>query len=274
MVEKWRLLDTREVTAEKNMAIDEALLISHAMGLSLPTIRFYSWSPPAISLGSSQKPEEIDLLACQANGVDVVKRITGGRAVFHDDELTYSLVAAEDNQRIAGSITESYHKIASGLYKGFKKLGADVEMARSPEKHAENSTACFDAPSWYEIVWQGKKVAGSAQTRRKNVILQHGSIPLSMDIDKFIILLNVKSENQREKLSQGLKKKACGLDQVLKRKVTYGEVKEALIASMEEQLQIVLAPGTLSAQEIEIARKLITDSKYSLQGNFNDVRTS
>ncbi|OLN32733.1 lipoate--protein ligase family protein [Desulfosporosinus metallidurans] len=264
-MEKWRLLDTGKATAEENMAIDESLLISHARGLSLPTIRFYSWSPSAISLGSSQKLEEIDRVACRANGVDVVKRITGGRAVFHDDELTYSLVAAEDNQRISGSITESYHKISSGLYEGFKKLGADVEMARRPEKHAQNSAVCFDAPSWYEIVWQGKKVAGNAQTRRKNVILQHGSIPLSMDIDKFVKLLNVKAENQREILSQSLKKKACGLDQVLKRKVTYAELKEALITSMEEQLQIILTPMTLTAQELEIARNLITENKYSLK---------
>ncbi|WP_427854470.1 lipoate--protein ligase family protein, partial [Desulfosporosinus metallidurans] len=76
--------------------------------IATPPFRFYSWSPSAISLGSSQKLEEIDRVACRANGVDVVKRITGGRAVFHDDELTYSLVAAEDNQRISGSITESY----------------------------------------------------------------------------------------------------------------------------------------------------------------------
>lgn len=266
-MEKWRLLDTGTATAEENMALDEALLMSHAAESSPPTLRFYSWSPPAISLGNAQKLEEIDFQACQANGVNVVRRITGGRAVFHDDELTYSLVASEDNQRISGDITESYHKIACGLHEGLKKLGAEVGMARRPEKSSDKTAACFDAPSWYELIWQGKKVTGSAQTRKKHVILQHGSIPLSMDVDKFFILLKLESEKIRKKLVERFKEKACGLDQVLERKVTYAEVREALIAGMEEKLNITLVPGRLTPEEEEITSRLIKENKYRIELN-------
>ncbi len=263
-MEEWRLLDTGTANPAENMAIDEALLISQANGSSPPTIRFYSWSPPAISLGYSQSLDEVDILACQADGVNVVRRITGGRAVLHDDELTYSIVAAENNHRIAGGITESYHKIANGLHLGLRKLGAEVEMARRPEKFSDNTPACFDAPSWYELVWEGKKVTGSAQTRKKHVILQHGSIPLSLDADKFFRLLKFDSEKLRQKLVVSFNNKACGLDLVLNRQVTFGEVRTAVIAGMEEKLNIILTPGILSAEETEISRRLIIEKDILL----------
>ncbi|MCL4441628.1 MAG: octanoyltransferase, partial [Firmicutes bacterium] len=134
------------------MAVDEAIMLAVAGGQVPPTIRFYRWSPPAISLGYFQSLEkEVDIVACEKAGVDVVRRLTGGRAVLHQDELTYSLVAPENNEKVAGSILESYLSISRGLVRGLNALGVEAELAEG-KKHAEfGSAACFDAPSWYEM---------------------------------------------------------------------------------------------------------------------------
>ncbi|MBZ4686551.1 MAG: biotin/lipoate protein ligase [Clostridiales bacterium] len=262
-LQTWRLLDTGAATAAENMAIDEALLILHAEGKSPPTIRFYRWNPPAISLGYFQQLEkEINIEACRDEGVEVVRRITGGRAIFHDCELTYSLVALEENPKVSGSITESYLKIARGLQAGLQKMGAALEMTERPVKSGNKTAACFDAPSWYELVWQGKKVTGSAQTRKNGAILQHGSIPFSMDSVKFFRLLNFPSDKIREKLTSSFEEKACSLEQVLKREVSFQEVAGAIKEGMEEQLDIKLIPGELTDREKTIAQKLVTE-KYA-----------
>jgi lipoate-protein ligase A len=151
-------------------------------------LRFYEWEPPAISLGRFQKIETaVDQEACKRLGVDIVRRITGGRAVFHNKELTYSIVARTDDPLFPSSVHGTYKVIAAGLVAGLKNLGIDAEIVSRANRYAAlveknpKDPACFSSPSWYEIVANGKKIIGSAQRRLSGAFLQHGSILISYD---------------------------------------------------------------------------------------------
>ncbi len=185
--EVWRFIDSGNGSPSFNMALDEALLDWHSEGKIPPAIRFYGWNPPTLSVGYFQKVEkEIDLEAVKAQKLGFVRRPTGGRGVLHEHELTYSVIVSEDHPDMPKSVTEAYRVISEGLLKGFQHLGLEAYFAvpkTAEERDAlksPQSAVCFDAPSWYELVVEGRKVAGSAQTRQKGVILQHGSILLDI----------------------------------------------------------------------------------------------
>lgn len=268
-LETWRLLESGCKPAAENMAVDEAVMIHHAEGSVPPTIRFYCWDPPAVSLGYFQQlKKEVDVEKCKENGVDIVRRITGGRAIYHDEELTYSLVAKEDNPRVSGSVTQSYKKIARGLCSSLNKLGAPVEMAPRPSKTSNDTAACFDAPSWYELVFENKKITGSAQTRRDGVILQHGSIPFSFNIKKFFFLLYFPSEDIRSRMIRSFSAKACSLEEALQRKVSFSEAASALKKGMEEMLKIRLVSGEMSQAELRTVERLLKEKYQNKAWNY------
>src|SRR5699024_3640332 len=190
MKETWRLLHTGWRSSAENMAIDEAILIAHSEGKTPPTIRFYGWDPATLSIGYFQKVDkELDMDRLRKRKLGIVRRPTGGRAVLHDQEMTYSVIVGEDYPGMPTSVTDSYRVLSQGLLEGFRKLDLSAEMVpleteEEKEKYASmGSAACFDSPSNYELVVEGRKVAGSAQTRQRGVILQHGSILLDMDVD-------------------------------------------------------------------------------------------
>jgi lipoate-protein ligase A len=184
----WRLLDSGANPATKNMAIDEDLLALAQAGETTPVLRFYAWDPPAVSLGRFQKTgTAVDAEACKRLGFDVVHRITGGRAVLHRRELTYSIVSRIDNPRFPPDILGTYKVVAAGLLAGLRNLGINAEMVSRGGSHAslvnkaDKDPSCFSSPSWYEIVVNGKKLVGSAQRRLSNAFLQHGSILIGYD---------------------------------------------------------------------------------------------
>lgn len=170
------------------MEIDERLLDEAASGKTGPTLRFYTWDPPAVSIGRFQKVENsVDADACRKYGIDIVRRITGGRAVLHMKELTYSIVSPSGLSLFPDDILGTYRVIAEGLLKGLKNLGLEAEMLSRSCRNAglvksrAKDPACFSSPSWYEIVVNGKKIIGSAQRRVRGAFLQHGSILVSYD---------------------------------------------------------------------------------------------
>jgi len=184
----WRFLDTGPNLAAYNMAIDEELLARAQAGEKIPALRFYTWDPPAVSIGRFQKIETaVDAAACKLLGFDIVRRVTGGRAVLHRRELTYSVIARSDNPLFPPEVLGTYKIIASGLLAGLRNLGVDAEMVSRGGRHASlvrkdaKDPACFSSPSWYEIVVQGKKIIGSAQRRLSGAFLQHGSILIDHD---------------------------------------------------------------------------------------------
>lgn len=213
----WRLLiDEEPRTGAANMAIDQAMAESAADGRTPSTLRFYRWQPPAVSLGRHQFLSDIDQEAARDHGFDVVRRTTGGRAILHTDELTYSVAAAESEARVSGGVMESYLRLSNALVRGLQQIGvANVEKAAGTVRAGPDvSAACFEVPSAYEIVVDGRKLMGSAQSRRAGHVLQHGSLPLCGDITRLIDVLSLEA-GERERLRGELAQRACTLAQAL-----------------------------------------------------------
>ena len=264
----WRLLETGLADGATNMAIDEAILWAVAEGESRPTLRFYGWQPPCLSIGYSQSMEsEVDVGRCREAGVDFVRRPTGGRSILHADELTYSVIAPQAEPRVAGGVIESYRRLSVGLLAGLRSLGLAVAQVEIADDKGE-SAACFDAPSNYEITVGGKKLVGSAQVRKKRVVLQHGSLPLEGDIARIFDFLRVPSEERREGLKQELRARATSLELALGYSVPFEEVARHLVIGFAQALNLRLSPGQLSEHELVLAEKLRREKYATREWNF------
>ncbi len=228
-------LDTGFRDGRFNMILDEDLLFQ-AEGGDLPLIlRVYGWKPPAVSLGYFQKPREVvNLRKCRQFGVEVVKRPTGGRAILHLDDFTYSFVAREEDLRQAKGLTGIYLLISQALVEGLRILGVDVRLERGRVKtHSHlKGRPCFASVSRYEVEIGGWKLVGSAQRRLKKAILQHGSIPLRRGRLSIADLLPSPFGELR----------GTDLSASLGREVEFTEVKEAMKKGFETTLGRVFVP--------------------------------
>lgn len=177
-MENWRLLITPAVSGAENMAVDEAILRASEKEMAPPTLRLYGWSEPTISIGYMQDPGTF-----ASSGLPVVRRITGGRAVLHHIELTYSVVAPMEMDGFSGGIIDTYSLISRCIVQALKDIGidADIKKGASGDREASRKDACFHAPSRYEILLNGRKLVGSSQRRFKKSFLQHGSIIFGVD---------------------------------------------------------------------------------------------
>ncbi len=273
--EIWRFIDSGDCSPEFNMALDEALLDWHSKGEIPPTIRFYGWNPPTLSIGYFQQVEkEINLDAVKKYGLGFVRRPTGGRGVLHDKELTYSVIVSEDHPEMPKTVTEAYRVISEGILQGFMQLGLDAYFAipRTEEERAglknPRSAVCFDAPSWYELVVEGRKVAGSAQTRQKGVILQHGSILLDIDEEKLFDLFKYKDDRVRERMQRNFKNKAVAINNLRETPVTIEEAKRAFKEGFEKGLNIQLEPHELTKEEIDYVHRIMENRYANDEWNF------
>ncbi|PMC39589.1 octanoyltransferase [Bacillus sp. UMB0899] len=273
--EVWRYIDSGNCSPAFNMAMDEALLEWHSEGKIPPTIRFYGWNPATLSIGYFQKVEkEIDLEAVKKYGLGFVRRPTGGRGVLHDQELTYSVIVSEEHPDMPKTVTEAYRVISEGILEGFKNLGLDAYFAipRTEEEKAglksPRSAVCFDAPSWYELVVEGRKVAGSAQTRQKGVILQHGSILLDLDEDMLFDLFKYSNDRVKERMQRAFKNKAVATNSLREKPVTIKEAKKAFKEGFEKGLDIDLVPYELTSEELQYVNQLARDKYESDAWNF------
>src|SRR2546423_2178637 len=187
----WRLLVDAPAVGAWNMAVDEVLLDGVAAGTTPPTIRFYGWTPPCLSLGYFQPFDVVDVDGCRALGVDVVRRPTGGRAILHDRELTYSVALPASVLGQGGGVLPSYYPLSLALQDGLRRLGVPATLApESASSSAAHGPVCFDRPSAHEILLRGRKLVGSAQMRRGGGLLQHGSILIEPRIDKLMACLH------------------------------------------------------------------------------------
>lgn len=251
MTQTWRLILDGTADGYANMAIDEAILEAHTGGKVPPTLRFYRWEPACLSIGYFQRAgREVDEEGCRRLGVDWVRRPTGGRAILHDVELTYSVVAREDNPLVSGRIRESYRKISLALLAGLRRLKIPAEMALAQLRgQGLGSAACFDAPSDYEITIHGRKAIGSAQVRRDGALLQHGSILLDVDIERQVGVLHPPGGMTREDLAEYLAPRLISLGEALGRPLSPDELAVALRAGFQESWGIILVEGTLTPGE-------------------------
>lgn len=244
------------------MAVDEALLEAVGRGESLPTLRLYGWSPASLSLGYAQSYNEVDVPRLESHGWDVVRRATGGRAILHVDELTYSVTAPPDEPRTQGSVLESYRRLAGALVTAVRTLGLPVEI----EEHAqpagtEKGPVCFEVPSAYEIVVDGKKLVGSAQARKRHGVLQHGTLPLHGDLTRITQALIFADEAARQDAAQKLLARATTVECVTGRVIPWETAAQAFVRAFESQLGLTFERGELSKAETARAEELV-QKKY------------
>lgn len=257
----WRLLVSEPLPGAVNMAVDEALLLARISDQGPPTLRFFSWEPPTVSLGYGQPVDaRINLEACRRLGVGLIRRPTGGSAVYHDTrlrEVTYSVVAAARDFPGADDLLGTYQVIGRGLTAGLRRLGVPAELVpivKAPSRQAP-PTFCFARTGSYEIVVAGRKVVGSAQRRQAGAFLQHGSILLDADAGRLRLLF----PGQADPLA-GMTTLAAVLGQA----VGFDALVPALVTGMAEALGVELAPGGLTPDEEAQVQRLVKD-KYATE---------
>ncbi|MGD0612573.1 MAG: lipoate--protein ligase family protein [Anaerolineales bacterium] len=255
----WRLLLTPAAPGAWNMAVDEAILEAVWRRTSLPTLRLYAWEPPCLSLGYAQPLSDVDLPRLQAHGWDLVRRPTGGRAILHTDELTYSVAAPPDEERLAGTVLEAYHRLALALLEALHRLGLPAEIQeRSAALQGPNTNpVCFEVPSSSEIIIGGKKLVGSAQARRREGVLQHGSLPLTGDLTRILEVLVFPDEGARGRAAARLLGRATTVASVLGHPLSWDQASQAFIAAFQDVLKLELRPGALTSAEVARADELV-----------------
>ncbi len=261
----WRLLLTPPARGAWNMAVDEAILEHIGRGDSLPTLRLYAWDPACLSLGHAQPFADVDRARLEARGWEVVRRLTGGRAILHTDELTYSVIGSAVEPVLAGSVLESYNRLAQALLGAVKDLGLPVEMKEAAGHAASGMSAnpvCFEVPSSYEITVGGKKLIGSAQARKKAGVLQHGSLPLTGDLTRICQALVFENESARADASERLLARATTVESALGRAVDWELAAHAFVRAFQAQLGLCFEGGELSRSESARAEELVRE-KYA-----------
>src|SRR5437763_12102382 len=207
----WRLLLDPPAEGAWNMAVDEVLLDGIAAGSAPPTLRFYTWTPACLSLGYFQPFSVVNVEGCRGLGIDIVRRPTGGRAILHDRELTYSVALPASVLGHDGGVLPSYYRLSLALQEGLRRLGVPATLApESAGSSAAHGPVCFDRPSAHEILLQGRKLVGSAQMRRGGGLLQHGSILIEPRIDKLLACLH-RTDGEG---SRGLEEGVAGLGEL------------------------------------------------------------
>src|SRR5438067_7976157 len=244
----WRLLVDAPAVGAWNMAVDEVLLDGVAAGTTPPTIRFCGWAPPCLSVAYFQLFDVVDVDGCRALGVDVVRRPTGGGAILHDRELTYSVALPASVLGHDGGVLPSYYRLSLALQDGLRRLGVPATLApESAGSSAAHGPVCFDRPSAHEILLQGRKLVGSAQMRRGGGLLQHGSILIEPRIDKLLACL----QRPAGVSSRGLEEAVAGLAE---RGVTDpGRIASAIGAAFAAGFGVGLAGDSLRPDEEEAA---------------------
>jgi lipoate-protein ligase A len=259
---EWRFIDTGPSDGPTNMAVDSALLDGVESGTSGPLVRVYAWDPPTVSTGNSQRvSRELDLAACEEAGFGVVRRPTGGRAVLHAGELTYSVVGRSGVPPLGGSIAETYDAVARALLLSLRRLGVVAELATVPTTargRGEVAPPCFVSAGRSEVVVEGRKLVGSAQRRLGGAVLQHGSVLLNGTHTRLADVLRLRRESDRKALRAALAAKTTDLTTLLGRPVSYDEVAGAMRFGFSNAWDIRLVEARLTHDERESALRLAT----------------
>ncbi len=271
--QQWRLIDSGNGDAYNNMALDGALLQAGIEGHAPPTLRFYGWEPPAVSIGYAQDVATgVNLAACNKRGLALVRRPTGGRGVLHDNELTYAIIVPQDCYPKLG-VLATYRIIANGLLEGLSNLGIEASLATPTTPRAnerdrgqDRSRACFMAPSRYEITVGGRKLIGSAQRRLKSHILQHGSILLGVDYTAIADLFPASNgSGTKVELVEQARGKITSLEELLGQGLSLERLKREFIAGFMQALAIEFINGEPTVYEQQLAARLCKQ-KYSARG--------
>src|SRR5438105_8125590 len=254
--DSWRLLVDPAAGGAWNMAVDEVLLDGVAAGTTPPTLRFYECMPPCLSLGYFQPFDVVDVDGCRALGIEVVRRPTGGRAILHDRELTYSVALPASLLGHDGGVLPSYYRLSLALQDGLSGLGVPATLApESVGSRGQHGPVCFDRPSAHEILLNGRKLVGSAQMRRGGGLLQYGSILIEPRMDTLLACLHRTDGASSRRLEEGV----AGLVEL---GVTdLGPIASAVGAAFAAAFGVRLVDASLRPEEEAEARALAR-SKY------------
>jgi len=260
MSHDWRLINSGPGSASYNMALDEAIASSVRNHKAPPTLRVYGWNRPSLSLGCFQNASDLDLDYCRQNTVPVVRRLTGGRAILHSDELTYSFTVRTDKEPFSEALMESYLSISRAFSLAFRIIGVHVDskMKRERGRVLTRNPLCFESSSYGEILLNNRKIVGSAQKRWKDGLLQQGSIPYTSDKEKIVRIFG-RSASQAENAMNGLRDILPDFDDE--------DFRKALREAFEETFGISLPTSHPTQEESLLAEKLEKE-KY-LQDSWN-----
>ena len=246
-MESWRLIVSPPGDAPTQMAFDQAIAEAVQSGNSPPTLRFYTWLPLAISLGYGQSIDLVDRDVARTLGVDVVRRVTGGEAILHSDELTYSVTVPRSHRLARGGVLASYFSISQGLLVGLESLGLAPTAGNGPvPRRRDSSGLCFATPSRHEIWVDGHKVVGSAQGRVHGGVLQHGSVVLSHGEELYPLTHSPKPADP-----------LCGLRDLLPQPPTIGSLVQTLTEGFAAHLHMSPEPGRVTAAELSRRDELV-----------------
>jgi lipoyl(octanoyl) transferase len=250
----WRFIDTGPCNAAYNMALDEAIASLVRKADMPPALRLYGWDTPSVSIGCFQKISDVDISYCTEKNIPVVRRPTGGRAIFHTQEITYSFSVKTKSGLFSRGLLDSYKKISTALGLALSKIGLAPELrilretVRSlPADHSSKSPLCFKSISYGEVSVNNNKIIGSAQKRWPDGLLQHGSIPLTFDKDGTRRIFRVRSDNSAMESSEGLIDIFPGLQ--------LDSIKNAIRTSFEETFGVKLILSSPSHEEISLAEE-------------------
>jgi lipoyl(octanoyl) transferase len=259
----WRIIENGSGNAAWNMAVDEAIAESCRREFTPPTLRFYSWTHPALTIGYFQKPDrDIDEEVCEREGIPIVRRITGGRAVLHGDDLTYSVASGALVAELPNTIQGTFLAIGLAFVDGLHRLGVKADMVHAPIKETIHSPLCFSSTSRHEITCNGRKIIGSAQRRWKDGMLQQGSLLLGINPQAYYKLFRFRDEISRERIIKESRKRIVSLDDLTPMHRNPGDVVKPISDAFEKILGITLKPAGLTPFEQGRAEEL-TRMKYS-----------
>jgi lipoate-protein ligase A len=261
----WRLILSPPARGCWNMALDEALFECSILEEQAPTLRLYAWDPPCLSLGIAQSCADVNSLALQAFGWDLVRRPTGGRAILHTDELTYAVIGTVQDPRLAGSVLESYQRLSQALVAALGLLGVSAKaQERSVPMHtAQNAgPVCFQVPSNYEITVDGKKLIGSAQARRRNGVLQHGSLPLCGDLTRITQVLRYPNQEAQGEEARRLVEHATTIQEIKGTTLDWETAARAFVLGFEQVFAIQFIQSSPTVNELSRTAELM-ETKYA-----------
>lgn len=266
MRDAWRFIDSGQCSAACNMALDEAIATAVRKDKSPPTLRLYGWNIQSVSIGCFQKISDIDIEYCIGKHIPVIRRPTGGRAILHNHELTYSFSIKTIQGLFSKGLIDSYKKISIALGSALLKIGLSPELKLSREArntsaiHHSRIALCFQSTSFGEITINNKKVVGSAQKRWTDSLLQQGSIPFTIDNDKMVRIFRLES-------TQEVKGAIIGLKDIFP-DLNTNDLQNAIRISFEETFDARLISSSPSQEEVSLAQELEAQKYLSHQWNF------
>jgi lipoyl(octanoyl) transferase len=259
---QWRVIfESDFTTGQRNMAIDGAILEAVSQGLQSPTLRLYGWKPMCLSIGYGQRVREADRDGLTDNGWHLVRRPTGGKAILHGDELTYSVSLPIDHPLAYGDVVESYRQISLGLLQALQHVGLAPKSEHQGDglKDKTKGPVCFEVPSHYEITVNERKLIGSAQVRRKQGILQHGTLPLFGDVGRICDALAFETLEDRELQRDNVRDRAVTLADVMDNPPSWEIAALAVEQGFCEQFDLEAHRGALSMRELQRTEDLLDE---------------